>query len=95
MLYLLIELFTKRSATPKGGYCAIFVAPSSLFVGCIVGLDVSHTSEYCFSRTLITSPERGKPKGNYFVENACVRFLFTSSEVAEDERVRAANERGF
>ena len=79
----------------KGGYCTIFVAASSLSVGCIVGLDVSQTSEYCFSHTLINSPERDKPNGNYFVENACVRFLFTNSEVAEDERVSAANERGF
>ena len=78
-------MFRKASAKPKGGYCAIFVAPSSLFVGCIVGLDVFHTSEYCFSHTLITSPERDKPDGNYLMAYACVRFLFTGSEVAEDE----------
>ena len=72
-----------------------FVAPSSLFVGCIEGLDVYHTSEYWFSRKLIVSPEGNNLNGNYFMENAWVQFLFTSSEVAEDERVIVANEWGF
>ena len=52
-------------------------------------MDVYHTSQYWFS------PEGNKPNGNYFMENACVRFLFTSSKVAEDERVSEANEWGF
>ena len=73
-------------------FCSTY---SSLFVGCIVILDVYHTSEYCFSRTLIASPEGNRPNGNYFMENACVRFLFTSSEIAENERVSAANEWDF
>ena len=33
--------------------------------------------------------------GNYFMENACVRFLFTSSKVAEEERISESNEWGF
>ena len=31
----------------QGGYCGIFVARSSLFVGYIVWLDLFHTSECC------------------------------------------------
>ena len=65
------------------------MVPSSRFVGCIDGIDVYHTSQHCFS------PEGSKPNGNYFVQNACVRFLFTSSKVADDERVSEANEWGF
>ena len=56
------------------------VVPSCFFVGCIDGMDVYHTSQYYFS------PEGNKPNGNYFMGNACVRFLFTSSKVAKDER---------
>lgn len=68
---------------------------SSLFVECIERLDVYHTSEYCFSRTLITSPEVYKPIGNYSMENGCVRFFFASSEVEEDERDSAVDRLGF
>ena len=53
------------------------------------------TSECCFSRTLIDSPEGNKVNGNYFMENASVQFLFTKSEVAEDKRVSTGNEWGF
>ena len=60
-----------------------------------MGLDVYQTSECCFSRSLITSLDGNKPNGNYFMENTCIRFLFTSSEVAEGERAKAANEWGF
>ena len=45
-----------------------------------------HTSQYCFS------PAGNKPNGNYFMENACAPFLFTSSKVAEEERVSEGNE---
>ena len=41
-----------------------FVVPSCFFVGCIDGMDLYHTSQYCFS------PEGNKPNGNYFMENA-------------------------
>ena len=57
-----------------------------------MGLDVYHITEYCFSSSLINSPQGNNPNGNYFLENACVRFLFSSSEVAEDERLRTENE---
>ena len=60
-----------------------------------MGLNVCHTSECGFSRTLIVSPEGNKPNGNCFMENACVRFLFTKSEVTEDKRIGAENEWGF
>ena len=53
------------------------------------------TSECCFSRTLIDSPEGNKANGNYFMENASVQFLFTKSEVAEDKRVSTGNEWGL
>ena len=75
-----------------GGLGRIFVAPGNLFVGCIVGLDVYHISEYCFSSSLINSPQGNNPNGNYFLENACVRFLFSSSEEPEDERLGTGNE---
>ena len=57
-----------------------------------MGLDVYHITEYCFSSSLINSPQGNNPNGNYFLENACVRFLFSSSEVAEDERLSTENE---
>ena len=79
----------------RGGYWGIFVTPNSLFVGYIVWLDVSHTSEYCSLRTLITSPERDKPNGSYFVPN-CVRTIFIYEFRSSRRRTsRAANERGF
>ena len=60
-----------------------------------MGSNVYRTGECCFSRTLIDSPEGYKPNGNYFMKNACVRFLFTKSEVAEDKRVSTENEWSF
>lgn len=60
-----------------------------------MGLNVYYTSECDFLHTLIDSPYGNKPDGNYFVENACVRFLFKKSEVAEDERVSTGNELAF
>ena len=57
-----------------------------------MGLNVYHRNECCFSRALIDSPYGNKQDGNYFTENACVRFLFKKSEVAEDERVSTGNE---
>ena len=60
-----------------------------------MGLNVNHTSECCFSRTLIDSPYGNKPDGNYFTENAYVRSLLTESEVAEEKRVSTDNEWGF
>ena len=52
-----------------------------------MGLNVYYRSECCFSRALIDSPEGNKPNGNYFMENACVRFLFTKSEVREENEL--------
>ena len=56
---------------------------------------IPRTSECCFSRTLIDSPEGNKANGNYFMENECIRFLFTKSEVTENKRVSTENEWGF
>ena len=39
------------------------------------------------------STSQEQVNGNYFMESACVRFLFTSDEVSEKERVSAANEK--
>ena len=60
-----------------------------------MGLNVYYTSECDFSRALIDSTYGSKPDGNYFMENACVRFLSTKAEVAEDEQVSTGNEWGF
>ena len=60
-----------------------------------MGFDIDHTIACSFSRTSIDSPSENKPSGNYFMENECVRFLCTKSEVAEDERVSTENEWDF
>ena len=52
-------------------------------------MDAYHTSQYCFP------PERNRPNGNDIMENAYARFLFTSSKVAEEERVSESNEWGL
>ncbi|XP_015749542.1 PREDICTED: uncharacterized protein LOC107329366 [Acropora digitifera] len=62
------ELSEGAGFDDKGVYCSVCVAPSSLCIGCIVGLNVYITSECCFSRTLIDSPEGNKPNRNCFLE---------------------------
>ena len=47
------------------------------------------------ARWLTHPKESMKPNGNYFMENASVRFLFTKSKVAENKRVSTENEWGF
>ena len=68
MLYFLIELSEGAGFDDKGVYCSVCVSPSSLCIGCIVGLNVYITSECCLSRTLIDSPEGNKPNRNCFLE---------------------------
>ena len=43
----------------------------------------------------VTRSPGNKPNGNYFMENECVRFLITKSEVAGDERISTENEWDF
>ena len=58
-----------------------------------MGLNVFHIRECCFLHTLIYSPYGNhETEWNYFMENARVRFLFTKSEVVEDERINTENE---
>ena len=40
-----------------------------------------------YTTQVTASPDGKKPNGNYFMENACVRTLFTSAELAEDEQL--------
>ena len=58
-------------------------------------MNVYQAGEYCFSRTLINSPEGYKPDRNYSMENGCIRYISTSSEVEEDKRVSTVERLGF